>query len=92
MDSTKEINCESTDGFKGEFEKKTVTASSRSGKKYSEEINMKIRKVRVENSGRKEKVEDCKIILKKFDQVISVERIVNKKSHGFYDVSFKDEC
>ena len=41
MDSTKEINCESTDGFKGEFENKTVTASSRSGKKYSEEINMK---------------------------------------------------
>ena len=54
-------------------------------------MNMKNRKVRVENFSSKEKVEDCEAFLKTFKKVISVERIVsNKKAHGVYDVAFED--
>ena len=65
---------------------------SESGEKFSDERDLQIRKVRVENFGRREKVEDCKTFLKEFNDVISVERVdVKKHSHGSYDVTFEDE-
>ena len=65
---------------------------SNSRNKFSEEKDVLICKVRVENFGRKEKVEECKTFLEKFDEVISVEKVVDKdNSQGFYDVTFQDE-
>ena len=70
-----------------------VTADeSKSGTRFSKEKDMKKNKVRVENFGRNEKVEDCKTFLTEFYEIISVERVVGKEnSHGSYDVTFKDE-
>ena len=65
---------------------------SESGGKFSEKNDFKIRKVRVDNFGKKEKVEDCKAFLKEFDDVISVEKVDGREhSHKSYDVSFENE-
>ena len=65
---------------------------SESGGKFSDKRDFKIRKVRVDNFGRKENVEDCKAFLKEFEDVISVERVDGREhSHGSYDVTFENE-
>ena len=78
-------------GTIGENNKKSAD-ESKSAKKFSKEKDVKICKVRVENFGRKEKVEDCKTYLKKFNEVIGVDKIdVKNKLQGFYDVTFENE-
>ena len=63
-----------------------------SHKKFSKEKDVQICKVRVENCGRKEKVEECETFLKNFDAVISIEKVVDKDNwQRFYDVTFQDE-
>ena len=65
---------------------------SKSREKFSKERDLKICKVRVENFGNKEKVEDCKTFLKEFNEVIDVEKVdVKENLHGSYDVTFEDE-
>ena len=65
---------------------------SKSRKKFSEEKDVQICKVRVENFGRKEKVEECETFLKNFDAVISIEKVVDKDNwQRVYDVTFQDE-
>ena len=71
---------------------KKLDDASKSARNFSEEKDVEIFKVRVENFGSKEKVEDCKTYLTKFKKVISVEKVnVKDKSHGFFDVTFEDE-
>ena len=71
---------------------KKLADVSKSAKNFSDEKDVKICKVRVENFGRKGKMEDCKTYLTRFNKVISVEIVnVKDKSHGFYDVTFEDE-
>ena len=83
-------NSEQTGNIKENNNKSTD--ESKSGEKFSREKDMKRNKVRVENFGKNEKVEDCKTFLKEFYEIISVERVVGKEnSHGSYDVTFKDE-
>ena len=60
---------------KMEEDNKKLADESKSAKKFSKEKDLKMCKVRVENFGRKEKVEDCKTYLKKFNEVISVDKI-----------------
>ena len=81
---------ESTDESEGELKRKTAKTKSR--KEFCEKTDMKIQIVRVENFDRKEKVEDCKAFLTKFNKVIGVERIVGqRKLYRPYDVAFEDE-
>ena len=80
-------------GVEKEINKKLADdEESKSSKHFSGERDVKICKVRVENFGRKEKVEDCKTYLEQFNEVISVEQVdVKDNSQGFYDVTFEDE-
>ena len=69
-----------------------IEENKKLAKKFSEEKDVKICKVRVENFGRKEKVEDCKTYLKKFKEVICIDKFdVKDKMEGFYDVTFENE-